>query len=104
MLLVTPAFGSPAGGNGVFGLTGSFEGVVFKADSVDTETLWLDYGQDWDSVLSWENVPASDGLRVLSANMNSYGGHLPTNTCKGMLSFPRTLKLKRVNNKMRFLQ
>ncbi|KAL3481055.1 glycosyl hydrolase family protein [Aspergillus californicus] len=104
VLLITPATGSPAGGNGVFGLTGSFDGSVFTADPVDTETLWLDYGRDWDGVLSWENVDSSDGRRVLASVMNSYGGNPPTNTYKGMLSFPRTLELKQVNGKLRFLQ
>jgi sucrose-6-phosphate hydrolase SacC (GH32 family) len=104
VLIVTPAAGSPAGGNGVFALTGSFDGEVFTADAVDPTTLWLDYGRDWDGVMSWENVPASDGRRVLAAVMNSYGGNPPTNTWKGMLSFPRTLELKQLNGKLRFLQ
>ncbi|KAJ6062153.1 glycosyl hydrolase family protein [Penicillium canescens] len=104
VLVVTPATGSPAGGNGVFALTGSFDGSIFSADAVDPTTLWLDYGRDWDGVLSWENVPASDGRRVLAAVMNSYGGNPPTNTWKGMLSFPRTLKLKQLNGKLQFLQ
>jgi sucrose-6-phosphate hydrolase SacC (GH32 family) len=104
VLVVTPAAGSPAGGNGVFALTGSFDGSVFTADAVDPTTLWLDYGRDWDGAMSWENVPASDGRRVLAAVMNSYGANPPTNTWKGMLSFPRTLELKQLNGKLRFLQ
>jgi levanase/fructan beta-fructosidase len=104
VMLVTPAQGSPAGGNGVFALTGSFDGTVFKADPFDASTMWLDYGRDFDGVLSWENVPASDGRKILAAVMNSYGGHPPTNTWKGMLSFPRTLKLKTLDGKRHFLQ
>lgn len=104
VLVVTPAAGSPAGGNGVFALTGSFDGSVFTADAVDPTTLWLDYGRDWDGAMSWENVPASDGRRVLAAVMNSYGVNPPTNTWKGMLSFPRTLELKQLNGKLQFLQ
>ncbi|KAH8693061.1 glycosyl hydrolase family protein [Talaromyces proteolyticus] len=104
VLIVTPASGSPAGGNGVFALTGSFNGSVFSADPVDPTTLWLDYGRDWDGAMSWENVPVSDGRRILAAVMNSYGTNPPTNTWKGMLSFPRTLKLKQVNSKLQFLQ
>jgi sucrose-6-phosphate hydrolase SacC (GH32 family) len=104
VLVVTPATGSPAGGNGVFALTGSFDGAVFTADAVDATTLWLDYGRDWDGAMSWENVPASDGRRILAAVMNSYGVNPPTNTWKGMLSFPRTLELKQLNGKLQFLQ
>jgi len=104
VLIVTPATGSPAGGNGIFALTGSFNGTVFTADAVDTSNFWLDYGRDFDGVLSWENVEATDGRRILASVMNSYGGNPPTNTYKGILSFPRTLQLKLVNGKIRFVQ
>ncbi|KAL2784258.1 glycosyl hydrolase [Aspergillus keveii] len=106
VMIVTPATGSPAGGNGVFAVTGSFNGAVFTADPVDLSpgAFWLDYGRDWDGALMWENVPASDGRVILASIMNSYGGHPPTNTYKGILSFPRTLELQQVNGKLRFLQ
>ncbi|KAL2816586.1 glycosyl hydrolase [Aspergillus cavernicola] len=104
VLIVTPAQGSPAGGNGVFGLTGTFDGTTFAADPVDPSTLWLDYGRDFDGALSWENVPASDGRRILASVMNSYGASPPTNTWKGMLSFPRTLALEQRGSSRHFLQ
>jgi levanase/fructan beta-fructosidase len=66
--------------------------------------MWLDYGRDWDGAYSWENVPASDGRKILASVMNSYGGNPPTNTWKGMLSFPRTLSLKNIGGKLQFLQ
>lgn len=104
VMIITPATGSPASGNGVFALTGSFDGAVFTADPVDPSNFWLDYGRDFDGALMWENVPASDGRRILASVMNSYGGHPPSNTWKGMLSFPRTLELQQLNNKFQFLQ
>lgn len=104
VMVITPATGSPAGGNGVFALTGSFDGAVFTADPVDPSTFWLDYGRDFDGALIWENVPSSDGRRILASVMNSYGGHPPTNTWKGMLSFPRTLELQQIGGKLQFLQ
>jgi sucrose-6-phosphate hydrolase SacC (GH32 family) len=104
VLMFTPANGSPAGGNGVVGITGSFNGTVFKPNPVIAATLWLDYGRDWDGAMSWENVPASDGRRILAAVMNSYGTNPPTNTWKGMLSFPRTLTLTELNGELTFLQ
>ncbi|KAK6595390.1 beta-fructofuranosidase [Botrytis cinerea] len=79
VLIVTPANGSPATGNGIMD-------VIF------------------DGAMSWENVPASDGRRIIAAVANSYGTNPPTNTWKGMLSFPRTLKLKQLNGKLQFLQ
>ncbi|GAM42287.1 inulinase [Talaromyces pinophilus] len=104
VLIFTPAQGSPPGGNGVVALTGSFDGETFVADPVDPSTLWLDYGRDFDGALSWENVPASDGRRIIAAVMNSYGSNPPTTTWKGMLSFPRTLALKQIGSKQYFLQ
>jgi sucrose-6-phosphate hydrolase SacC (GH32 family) len=109
VLIITPATGSPAGGNGVFALTGSFDGTVFTADPVDPRSFWLDHGRDFDGALVWENVPASDGRRILAAVMNSYGGNPPTTTWKGMLSFPRTLELQPragddANGALQFLQ
>lgn len=104
VMLITSAEGSPATGNGNLGLTGSFDGEVFTADPIGTDPLWLDYGRDFDGSLSWENVPASDGRRIISSVMNSYGGNPPTDTWKGMLSFPRTLKLKSIEGELRFLQ
>ncbi|KAJ5963097.1 glycosyl hydrolase [Penicillium waksmanii] len=104
VLIMTPATGSPAGGNGVVALTGSFDGSTFKPDPVDPSTLWLDYGRDFDGAMSWENVPAVDGRRILASVMNSYGASPPTNTWKGMLSFPRTINLKEIASKRYFLQ
>ncbi|KAL2861168.1 glycoside hydrolase family 32 protein [Aspergillus lucknowensis] len=106
VLIITPAEGSPAGGNGVIALTGSFDGTEFTADPVDPATLWLDHGRDFDGVMSWENVPASDGRRILAGIANSYGESPPTTTWKGMLTFPRTLTLRQTGpgNSLQFLQ
>lgn len=38
VLMVTPSQGSPAGGNGVVALTGSFDGKAFIADPVSDST------------------------------------------------------------------
>ena len=104
VLVFTPAQGSPASGNGVIALTGSFDGTIFTADSFDASTNWLDYGRDFDGALSWENLPSSDERRIIASVMNSYGGNPPTQTWKGMLSFPRTLELKEIGGKLHFIQ
>lgn len=104
VLFCTPASGSPAGGNGNFAVTGSFDGTTFKADAFDATRNWLDYGRDFDGAMSCENVPASDGRRIIASVMNSYGSNPPTSTWKGMLSFPRTLKLKELDDRLHLLQ
>lgn len=104
VLFCTPASGSPAGGNGNFAVTGSFDGTTLEPEPFDPASNWLDYGRDFDGALSWENVPASDGRRIIAAVMNSYGANPPTSTRKGMLSFPRTLRLKEISGRLRLLQ
>ncbi|KAL3428572.1 glycosyl hydrolase [Aspergillus tetrazonus] len=104
VLMFTPAQGSPAGGNGVLALTGSFNGTAFQPEPVDVSKLWLDYGRDFDGAMSWENVPSSDGRRILAAISNSYGANPPTTTWKGMLSFPRTLSLHQSGSARYFFQ
>lgn len=88
VMIITPATGSPAGGNGVFAVVGSFDGAVFTADPVDPIAFWLDYGRDFDGALSWENVPASDGRRILASVMNSYGGNPPNQHLEGNAIVP----------------
>ncbi|EHA19510.1 Inulinase [Aspergillus niger ATCC 1015] len=104
VVMMTPAEGSPTSGNGVLAITGTFDGKSFTADPVDASTMWLDNGRDFDGALSWVNVPASDGRRIIVAVMNSYGSNPPTTTWKGMLSFPRTLSLKKVGTQQHFVQ
>ncbi|KAL4935721.1 concanavalin A-like lectin/glucanase domain-containing protein [Aspergillus oleicola] len=104
VLIFTPANRSPAGGNGVLALTGSFDGTTFQPDSVDVSKLWLDHGRDFDGAMSWENVPGSDGRRILAAISNSYGASPPTTTWKGMLSFPRTLSIHQSGSTRYFRQ
>ncbi|KAF5602892.1 inulinase [Fusarium subglutinans] len=104
VLIITPAQGSPAGGNGVFAVTGSFDGTSFTPDPVDPTKMWLDFGRDWDGAYSWENVPTSDGRKILASVMNSYGVDPPANTWKEMLSFPRTLQLRDIDRGVRFIQ
>ncbi|KAH8197448.1 hypothetical protein TruAng_008379 [Truncatella angustata] len=103
VLVFTPAQGSPAGGNGVLAFTGSFDGTTFIPDAFNAAN-WLDYGRDFDGALSWENVPSSDGRRIIASVMNSYGDNPPTSTWKGMLSFPRTLELKMIGDVLHFVQ
>lgn len=103
VLVITPATGSPAGGNGVFYFVGSFDGITFTREQVGT-ALWADYGRDWDGVMSWENVPAADGRRIWAGIMNSYGGDPPWSPFKGMLSIPREVELISTPNGLRLTQ
>ncbi|MEM1331664.1 MAG: glycoside hydrolase family 32 protein [Planctomycetota bacterium] len=85
---LTPAQGSPAGGNGVLYWVGTMSENGFVAE---TPAIWADFGRDFDGVYSWEEAP--DGRRIWAGIMQSYGEGIPTTPWRGQVSFPRELSL-----------
>jgi sucrose-6-phosphate hydrolase SacC (GH32 family) len=104
VLVITPAAGSPAGGNGVFYIYGSFDGEVFTREHPASEVYWLDYGRDYDGVISWENMPAGDDRRIMTGIMNSYGSQIPTSRWRGCFGLPRTVELVTTPDGIRLVQ
>ncbi|MEL6396957.1 MAG: glycoside hydrolase family 32 protein [Planctomycetota bacterium] len=88
VLQLTPARGSPAGGNGVLYWVGSMGERGFIAE---TAAQWADFGRDFDGVYSWEEAP--DDRRIWAGIMQSYGEGIPTTPWRGQVSFPRELSL-----------
>ncbi|MEM7755858.1 MAG: glycoside hydrolase family 32 protein [Planctomycetota bacterium] len=88
VLQLTPAQGSPAGGNGVLYWVGSMGERGFIAQ---TPAQWADFGRDFDGVYSWDEAP--DGRRIWAGIMQSYGEGIPTTPWRGQVSFPRELSL-----------
>ncbi|MEM1186145.1 MAG: glycoside hydrolase family 32 protein [Planctomycetota bacterium] len=88
VLQLTPANGSPAGGNGVLYWVGTMDEGGFVAQ---TPAQWADYGRDFDGVYSWDEAP--DGRRIWAGIMQSYGESIPTTPWRGQVSFPRELSL-----------
>ncbi|MEM9373776.1 MAG: GH32 C-terminal domain-containing protein, partial [Planctomycetota bacterium] len=88
VLQLTPANGSPAGGNGVIYWIGSMGERGFVAE---TDAQWADFGRDFDGVYSWEEAPGD--RRIWAGIMQSYGQGIPTTPWRGQVSFPRELSL-----------
>ena len=95
--------GSIAGGSGGEYFIGSFDGVTFIPDSLESQ--WVDYGRDFYAPVSWSNVPESDGRRLWIGWMNNWETCLnPTYPWRSAMSIPRELTLRRIDGKLQMCQ
>ena len=72
---------------------GDFDGTEFKPQHVDE--LWIDYGPDNYGAVTWDNVPDSDGRRILIGWMSNwhYARGMPTFPWRGNMTIPRQVSL-----------
>ena len=93
-----------AGGSGGQYFVGHFDGTTFTAEHSDTR--WVDYGKDFYAVVSWSDIPADDGRRIWLGWMNNwlYANDIPTYPWRSAQSIPRTLTLRRIEDKLRLVQ
>lgn len=61
----------------------------------DRGILWADYGPDFYAAVTWSDIPAADGRRILIGWMSNwdYADKTPTAPWRGAMSVPRTLRL-----------
>jgi len=104
VLLLNVNPGHPAGGSGCQYFVGHFDGMQFRAET--DEVLWLDHGADFYAAVSWSDIPASDGRRIMIGWMNNwtYAGKTPTGPWRGMMSIPRAVALRTTNRGCRLVQ
>jgi len=88
--------GTPNGGFGSAYFVGSFDGTQFTNDNGPSTCLWQNYGKDYYAGVTWNNVPDSDGRRLMIAWADSweYRFDPPTTPFNGQLSLIKELKLK----------
>jgi fructan beta-fructosidase len=69
-------------------------------------TLWLDYGADFYAGVTWNNLPETDGRRVLIGWMNNwqYAQDIPTDPWRSAQSLPRSLGLRQTRDGIRLVQ
>jgi len=98
-VLTVSGGGNEYGYGGMQYFIGNFDGSNFTADN-DNYPLYVDYGKDYYAGVTFNNVPASDGRRVMIAWANnwSYAGSIPTTGYRGQYAVPRSLSLRKVNN------
>lgn len=66
----------------------------------------VDYGKDFYALQSFSDIPATDGRRIWLAWMNnwSYAGNVPTDPWRGIMSLPREVRLKTINDEIYLVQ
>ncbi|WP_019537290.1 glycoside hydrolase family 32 protein [Paenibacillus ginsengihumi] len=75
---------------------GDFDGVTFTPDQASPPVRWLDYGRDNYAAVSWSDIPAEDGRRLLVGWMSNwkYANLTPTEDFRGAATLPRELTLE----------
>lgn len=106
VLIVSVGSGAPAGGSGVQYFVGYFDGTTFTLDSHHPKkkdgdrvapALWLDHGPDCYAAVTFSDIPARDGRRILLGWMSNwqYANDVPTSPWRNAMTIPRELSLTR---------
>lgn len=105
MLLLSINPGGPQGGSASQYFIGDFDGKSFSTSNqhdYNSSPLWLDEGFDFYAVTTFHNEPnylreKKYKLAIGWLSNWKYANKLPTETWRGMQSFPRELFLKKTN-------
>lgn len=97
--------GGPNGGSGTQYFIGDFDGKNFILDKTFVKTvgnkkaIWLDYGKDNYAGVTWNNIPKSDGRKLMIGWMANwdYAQEVPTVAWRNSMTIPRELKLFKTN-------
>ena len=103
--------GGANGGSGTQYFIGDFDGKNFKLDKAfedkvkNGNAVWLDYGRDNYAGVTWNNVPDSDGRKLMIGWMSNwdYATAVPTQGWRSSMTLPRELKLQKDNGSFRLI-
>jgi sucrose-6-phosphate hydrolase SacC (GH32 family) len=72
-----------------------FQFTSTPAEHQAEPALWLDYGRDYYAAVSWNNIPGSDGRRLMLGWMSNwlYANQVPTTPWRSAMAFPREIML-----------
>jgi fructan beta-fructosidase len=106
VLSVSQDQGAPGGGVGMRYFTGNFDGTTFTPDTPGAAPLWQNYGKDYYAGITFNNVPATDGRRLMVAWNDDwqYRFDTPTTPFNGQLSLVRDLKLQQFPEGLRLTE
>jgi sucrose-6-phosphate hydrolase SacC (GH32 family) len=93
VLLVSINPGGPNGGSATQYFVGNFDGKTFTAER--NTTSWIDYGTDNYAGVTYNNIPTSDGRRLMIGWMSNwnYAQQVPTTTWRSTMTIPRVITL-----------
>lgn len=96
-VLLVSLNGGPNGGTATQYFVGDFDGKNFTIS--ENKTLWMDYGTDNYAGVTYNNIPTSDGRRILIGWMSNwnYAQNVPTTTWRSAMTIPRKLSLAQVS-------
>ncbi len=89
--------GGPNGGSAAQYFVGDFDGKTFTPDPKTPVPAWFDWGKDNYATVSWSDVPASDGRRVVIGWMSNwqYAQQVPTEKWRSAMTLPRSVFLQK---------
>jgi sucrose-6-phosphate hydrolase SacC (GH32 family) len=74
------------------------------AQSSFQPALWLDYGPDLYATATWNDLPKSDGRRILMGWINHWPESIPGATWRGAMSIPCELRLHQTPDGVRLVE
>ena len=89
----------PNGGTATSYFVGDFDGKNFIGDN--SQQYWADYGTDNYAMVTWSDVPESDGRRLAMGWMSNwqYAQVVPTEKWRSAMTLPRSLTLHQEGGK-----
>lgn len=95
VLLVSINPGGPNGGSATQYFIGDFDGNHFTTPQDPGAVQWMDYGRDNYAGVTWSDLPANDGRRILLGWMSNwqYANQVPTQPWRSAMTIPRELRL-----------
>ena len=102
ILIVSMQSGAPNGGTGTSYFVGDFDGHQFVNSNKDNAQLWLDSGTDNYAMVSWSDIPKTDGRRLMLGWMSNwlYAQKVPTERWRSAMTLPREVQLVITNENM----
>jgi sucrose-6-phosphate hydrolase SacC (GH32 family) len=103
VLIVNVNPGGFTGGSGGQYFVGQFDGKTFTNDNTASAVRVVDYGKDFYAAVTFSDIPASDGRRILLGWMSNwqYAQNEPTSPWRTAQSVPRVLTLKQTPDGLR---
>jgi fructan beta-fructosidase len=84
---------------------GDFDGVSFKNENPAEKIYRPDYGSDYYAAVVYKNLPAdSSPISIGWVNNWKYAQDIPTSPWRSMMSLPRTLSVKKINDEWVLIQ
>jgi fructan beta-fructosidase len=95
VLIVSMQSGAPNKGTGTSYFIGYFDGHTFTCLDQKKSQHWLDYGTDNYAMVSWSDIPSSDGRRLALGWMSNwlYAQKVPTGSWRSAMTLPRELSI-----------